>query len=1044
MAYFPFFTDIEGQDCLIVGGGAVARRKVEVLLGYGPHITVVAPEISPEIRRLKEELADGEKSAVQMVEGSLNLLTRPFQMEDLAGRDFVVAATEDDGLNHKISQACRDHKIPVNVVDVKEECSFIFPSIVREGNLVVGISSGGGSPTITQELKRQVRELIPEGYGRLVDDLGSWRDYVKEQVPEIEDRIAIFRKLTEAGKENGCRLNRDLVDQVIGQVLGEREGQWSRTTVRIGTRKSALAIAQTELVADLMKARFPGLKVELVMKQTVGDKILDKPLLEFGGKGVFVSEFEEALQKGDIDFAVHSAKDLPMKLAEGLEIVGVPEREDVRDVIVTRKDSALEEKIRKQEGIIVGTSSLRRQMQIEYLAGDLWNGASVECRNLRGNVLTRLEKLASGEYDAIILAAAGLNRLGDLPELGQFNLSYLDWTDMIPAGCQGILAVEGRKGNPVNNIAREISEESALLSFRLERRVLALLEAGCHEPIGVCSRSDGENLEAWAFYGGSQESGEQPRRSHWKGSGEEWEAGAEKLAADLKNQSPYSGRVGSVTLAGAGPGDPGLITVKSLAALRTCDTVVYDSLASEELLRETKPDCRKINVGKRAGHHSKKQEEINAILINEARMGRQVVRLKGGDPFVFGRGGEEILALQEAEIPYQVIPGVTSPVAALASAGIPITHRGISRSFHVVTGHTRDNGIPEDVEKLANVPGTLVFLMGLNHLGEICDCLIQNGKSRHTPAAVIQNGTLPEQRTVRGTLEDIQEKCEEAKIGSPAIIVVGEAAALHMEGTMKRPLDGVRIGMVGTPSFTRRLSAALQEKGGKAEPVYTMDVQAFPGSPAVRQCMEELDTYTWAAFTSANGVRLFFDMVMESGKDMRAFGRMKVAAVGPGTAKELEKRGIRADYIPLEYCTESLAEGLVKILKEHDRLLIPRALKGSLELARILEEAGISYSDIPVYDVCGKDTEREPLRERLSGLDYLIFASASGVNSFLDALEKAEPGREILDSIRLACIGDATAKALADRGKRASVTARKFSIDGLTEEICRDCKPLFI
>ena len=163
MAYFPFFTDIEGQDCLIVGGGAVARRKVEVLLGYGPHITVVAPEISPEIRRLEEKLADGEKSALQTVEGSLNLLTRPFQMEDLAGRDFVVAATEDDGLNHKISQACRDHKIPVNVVDVKEECSFIFPSIVREGNVEVGISSGGGSPSITQEVKRQVRELRHEG-----------------------------------------------------------------------------------------------------------------------------------------------------------------------------------------------------------------------------------------------------------------------------------------------------------------------------------------------------------------------------------------------------------------------------------------------------------------------------------------------------------------------------------------------------------------------------------------------------------------------------------------------------------------------------------------------------------------------------------------------------------------------------------------------------------------------------------------------------------------------------------------------------------------
>lgn len=1049
MAYFPFFINIEGQACLIAGGGTVALRKVEVLLEYGPHITVVAPEIDPKLRRMEAELADRTKSAEQKEGGSLTLLTRPFRMEDLEQKDFVVAATEDEELNRRISQVCRGRNIPVNVVDVKDECSFIFPSIVREGSLVVGISSGGGSPTVTQELKRKVRELIPEGYGRLVDDLGSWRDYVKEQVPEIEDRTAIFRKLTETGKENGFHLNRKLVDQVIGQVLGEREGQWSRTTVRIGTRKSALAIAQTELVANLMKAKFPGLQVELVMKQTVGDKILDKPLLEFGGKGVFVSEFEEALQRGDIDFAVHSAKDLPMELAEGLEIVGVPAREDVRDVVVTRKDSVLEEKISKRETIIVGTSSLRRKMQIELLADQLWGGAPAQCKNLRGNVLTRLEKLASGEYDAIILAAAGLNRLGELPEFGRFHFSYLGWMDMIPAGCQGILAVEGKKGNPVNRIAREISEESALLSFRLERRTLALMEAGCHEPIGVCSRLAGETLEAWAFYGGqesggqesgSREHGGSPRRAHWKGSMEEWEAGAENLAADLKSPSRRQDLMGSVTLVGAGPGDPGLITVKGMEALRTCDTVVYDSLASEDLLREVKPDCRKINVGKRAGHHSKKQEEINEILIEEARMGRRVVRLKGGDPFVFGRGGEEVLALQKAGIPYEVISGVTSAVAALASAGIPITHRGVSRSFHVVTGHTKDNGIPEDVERLANVPGTLVFLMGLNHLGEIRDCLIRNGKAISTPAAVIQNGTLPEQRTVRGTLEDIQEKCEQAQIGSPAIIVVGEAAALHMEGTMKKPLAGIRIGMTGTPSFTRRLSAALQEKGGKAEPVYAMEIQAFRSSAAVKQCMEGLDAYTWAAFTSANGVRLFLDMVMESGKDLRALSKMKVAAVGPGTARELEKRGIRADYVPSEYCTRALAEGLAAILTEKDRLLIPRALRGSAELAHILEQAGISYSDVPIYDVCGEELAGEILKERLERLDYLVFASASGVTSFFDVLEKIDLGGGFPENVRLACIGDATAKALEGRGHRADVVAREFSIPGLTEGICRDCQ----
>ena len=232
-----------------------------------------------------------------------------------------------------------------------------------------------------------------------------------------------------------------------------------KQTVRIGTRKSELAVKQTCLAADRMKEETPGLEVELVLKQTTGDKILDKPLLEFGGKGVFVSEFEEALQKGEIDFAVHSAKDLPMELAEGLEIVGVPKRADIRDVVVTRMDGIIEEKAGKGEAIVVGTSSLRRKIQIEALGKKLW-GVPAVCENLRGNVQTRLNKLLEGQYDAIILAAAGLKRLEILTEadretkvqIPEKNLCfhYLDWDEMIPAGCQGILAVEGRKGDEVN------------------------------------------------------------------------------------------------------------------------------------------------------------------------------------------------------------------------------------------------------------------------------------------------------------------------------------------------------------------------------------------------------------------------------------------------------------------------------------------------------------------------------------------------------------------------------------------------------------------
>lgn len=824
--------------------------------------------------------------------------------------------------------------------------------------------------------------------------------------------------------------------------------------VKIGTRKSELAVVQTRLVADRMKKETPGVEAELVLKQTVGDKILDKPLLAFGGKGVFVSEFEEALQRGELDFAVHSGKDLPMELADGLEIVGIPRRGDVRDVLVSRTDGELERKALCGETIVVGTSSLRRQIQMEIIGPKRWNGAAVKCENLRGNVQTRLKKLAEGQYDVIVLAAAGLQRLGILTKDdshqedtalsgdGCFRFTYLDWEEMIPAGCQGILAVEGRKGNPVNEIAEKITDRETALCFRLERRVLKLLNAGCHEPIGVCSRIFGEELTVRGIY---REGNGTPVYADWKGNIKDWELAADEVAEMLKGDKENNGNNGEqktaktsgcVILAGAGPGDPGLITVKSVEALRSCDAVVYDSLASEDFLKEVKPECEKIYVGKRAGHHSMKQEEINRILVEQAKMGRRVVRLKGGDPFVFGRGGEEILELQKEGIPYEVIPGVTSAVAALASAGIPITHRGMSRSFHVMTGHTRENGLPEDLEQFGRLSGTLVFLMGLSHVKEICESLIAQGRPSETPAAVIQSGTLPQQKVVRGTLADIHEKCKEAGIASPAIIAVGDVTALRMEATLKKPLEGVRVGITGTPAFTGKLGAALKERGAQKENMAVLEVTSYADSKQVQACLEKLEQYTWVVFTSANGVRIFLKALMESGRDYRSLGHVKLAAVGKGTDRELRQHGLRADYIPERYCAEDLARGLASLLGAEDKVLIPRAVRGSAELPRILREAGISYEDVALYDVKGLGLQGAALEDRLQGLDYLTFASASGVDAFLENLPMEQ--RQVLKSVRLVSIGEATATAMREAGYPADLEAEEFSAAGIVNCILED------
>lgn len=508
----------------------------------------------------------------------------------------------------------------------------------------------------------------------------------------------------------------------------------------------------------------------------------------------------------------------------------------------------------------------------------------------------------------------------------------------------------------------------------------------------------------------------------------------------LRNKEDAMKETGVVYLVGAGPGDPGLITEKGLSRLRICDAVVYDSLLSPRLLDEVPEQCRKIYVGKRAGCHSMKQEEINQLLAELAREGLSVVRLKGGDPFVFGRGGEEIMALSDAGIPYEVVSGVTSAVAALASAGIPVTHRAVSRSFHVMTGHTlsEEGSLPADFNEFARLSGTLVFLMGLHNLSLIVKGLLNQGKPGETPAAVIQNGTLPGEITIRGTIENIEEKVLEAGIESPAIIVVGEVASLDFSSTLKQPLEGCRIGVTGTDSFTGRLRKQLETLGGTSENILSLLVESHRKGEEMKEAYKKLQSYTWIVFTSANGVREFFRGLMEWGYDYRSVGHVKLAAVGRGTADELLRHGFSADYIPEKYQVQDLAAGLKGLISGKDRLLIPRSLRGSKELNKILDETGVSYDDIVLYDVAMAGLESERRAKALKNLDYLTFSSASGVEAFFR--EADEEIKEALEGLKVVCIGDITAKALIEHGRKADIIAGVYSIQGLTEAICRDLK----
>lgn len=516
-----------------------------------------------------------------------------------------------------------------------------------------------------------------------------------------------------------------------------------------------------------------------------------------------------------------------------------------------------------------------------------------------------------------------------------------------------------------------------------------------------------------------------------------------------------------VYLIGAGPGDPGLITVKGLEFIKQCDTIIYDRLGTYQLLEMVKPECRRIYVGKQAGSHYKKQSEINDILVEEGLKGGMVVRLKGGDPFVFGRGGEEVTTLLCAGIPFQVIPGITSAVAVPEVCGIPVTHRGTSRSFHVITGHKRsdihrsDEGVSNDYDYIRNQEGTSVFLMGLNRLPQIMGRLIQTGAAENTPVAVISKGTMPGQQIVRGDIQTIADKVNDAKLESPAIIVVGENAALDFTAPNRGPLQNVHVGLVGTPKLREKMRVAIDALGGQSYSIVDMSVEQTEEKNRLRVALEHVEDYSWLAFTSQNTITLFFKWLREWNIDVRKLAHLKFAVVGAGTRDALKSEGYIADYVPDEYTTSALARGLANVMNDGEKLLLPRAVQGSETMLDILDQGGVTYEEIPVYDVVGRRMESI---QYLNDLDVITFVSASGVRGFFEALDAEENGSDIgqtlnsadpcgvhidhslrehslMKNIRIAALGNVTEKALEKAGYHADIVPEVGDIEHLISAI---------
>ena len=489
---------------------------------------------------------------------------------------------------------------------------------------------------------------------------------------------------------------------------------------------------------------------------------------------------------------------------------------------------------------------------------------------------------------------------------------------------------------------------------------------------------------------------------------------------------------GKVTLVGAGPGDPGLLTLKGRAALEAAQVVVYDRLVSPGVLALIPRDAELINVGKEASHHPVPQEEINRILLEKALEGKRVVRLKGGDPFLFGRGGEELELLAEHGVPFEEVPGITSAIAVPAYAGIPVTHRDCCSSLHIVTGHARaGKPLTIDFEALVRTEGTLVFLMGVTALPAICAGLLEAGMDPDMPAAVIERGTTPAQRRLSAPLSLLPRRAEEAQVASPAIIVVGRVCGLAEEFDWfdALPLKGIPVVVTRPAGRAGTLAGRLRALGADVTEYPCIETVPIVPCPPMEEALAGIEKYEWLALTSPAGAEALWACLEGMGKDARALGRVKLAAIGPGTDRALEAHGLRADYIPEVYDAAHLGEGLAE--RAEGRVLLLRAREGSPALTQALDRAKIACDDIPVYDTRYENPRSEALRALTGAGGVLVtFTSASTVKGFVSSVgEEAD-----FSKITGVCIGEQTASQARKYGIPVRV-ARQATMDALVEEV---------
>ncbi|MGD8213293.1 MAG: uroporphyrinogen-III C-methyltransferase [Desulfobacterales bacterium] len=498
----------------------------------------------------------------------------------------------------------------------------------------------------------------------------------------------------------------------------------------------------------------------------------------------------------------------------------------------------------------------------------------------------------------------------------------------------------------------------------------------------------------------------------------------------------------NVYLVGAGPGDPGLITIKGKQCIENSDVIIYDYLASPALLNYSHANAELIYVGKKGGDHTLSQDKINDLIVEKAKAGLRVCRLKGGDPFIFGRGGEEAEILASESIPFEIVPGVTSAIAAAAYAGIPLTHRKLTATLAFITGHEDPHKKESNIDwgSLARGIGTLVFFMGIKNLPDITQKLIANGRSPDTPVALIRWGTTPSQTTVTGTLDSIAEQAKKVDLKPPAIIVVGEVVQLRntLKWFEKRPLLGRRIVVTRARQQASDLVRRLSDLGAECLEVPTIEVIPAGDLAPMTDAVQNLSIYDWIIFTSVNGVKFFFDHLFGTDKDIRALSHLKTAAIGPATAAKMLDYGLKSDILPKKYRAEAVVDAFCKISLAGKKILLPRAAEARPVLPLELRKMGAKVDEVSAYRTKKVNGNANQLIHRLEEktIDIVTFTSSSTVQNF-KALLPPDRFNQLLKGVTIASIGPITTGTAIESGFNVAITAKSYTIPGLCDAIVK-------